>query len=54
MGLYLLPYDNIVAEITFTVRHHLLMATGCALMSFLMLREGIKTNEVAEDIVAAT
>ena len=53
MGLYLLPFDNNAAEITFTTRH-LLMATGCALMSFFMLREGIKTNEAAEDVVSAT
>ena len=35
MGLYLLPFDNNAAEITFTARH-LMMATGCALMSFLI------------------
>jgi len=53
LGLYLLPFDNQAAEINFTARQ-LMMATGCALLSFLMLREGLTKATTTEETSTTT
>jgi len=45
LGLYALPFENMqAAKLSMTARHFG-MATGCALMSFLMLRGGVRNDE---------